>query len=50
MNHRLYLLALASFVAGCDENLVGGILPQIATGLGASLSAGAREARLADAH
>jgi len=39
MNPRVYLLALASFVAGCDENLVGGILPLVAQGLGVSVSA-----------
>jgi DHA1 family purine base/nucleoside efflux pump-like MFS transporter len=39
MNPRVYLLALASFVAGCDENLVGGILPLVAQGLNVSVSA-----------
>lgn len=39
MNPRIYLLALAAFVAGIDENLVGGILPLLSRELGVSLSA-----------
>ena len=38
MDRRIYLLALVAFIAGLDENLVGGILPQLAHDLGVSLS------------
>jgi DHA1 family purine base/nucleoside efflux pump-like MFS transporter len=39
MNPRIYLLALAAFAAGIDENLVGGILPLLSRELGVTLSA-----------
>ncbi|KAA0950230.1 MULTISPECIES: hypothetical protein [unclassified Pseudomonas] len=39
MNPRIYLLALAAFVASIDENLVGGILPLLSRELGVALGA-----------
>jgi DHA1 family purine base/nucleoside efflux pump-like MFS transporter len=38
MNFRVYLLALAAFVVGIDENIIGGILPSIAHDLSVSIS------------
>src|SRR5450830_263291 len=38
MDRRIYLLALVAFIAGLDENIVGGILPLIAQDLSVSVS------------
>ncbi|MDB5766908.1 MAG: pbuE, partial [Collimonas fungivorans] len=38
MDRRIYLLALVAFIAGLDENIVGGILPLIARDLSVSVS------------
>ncbi|WP_038484062.1 MFS transporter [Collimonas arenae] len=38
MDRRIYLLALVAFIAGLDENIVGGILPLLAHDLKVSVS------------
>lgn len=38
MDRRIYLLALVAFIAGLDENIVGGILPLLAHDLSVSVS------------